>query len=299
MQLRKSFLGSRMLRVIRLLGISLSFLFVLGFFSMAVVYVWFLTHPGCSLGVQPVENLPKPEEVWLENPGKQRLRAWSSPSQNGAAILAAGARDGSLGENLPPVSFLVENGYGVLQIDQRNCARPASPVTMGMQEFLDLEAGLAYLKAITEVQTIGIFGFSMGGVTAIRTAARNPEIAAVVAEGGYHNMGDNIIKPDKPKSVFENAFLHTVAAMLRVYIGVDPWQVSPIDELSSISPRPVLLIYGEHEAESGYARAQYEAALPPKEFWLVPDGNHGSNHLVAREIYEAKILDFFNRTLLP
>jgi fermentation-respiration switch protein FrsA (DUF1100 family) len=100
----------------------------------------------------------------------------------------------------------------------------------------------------------------MGGVTAIRTAARNPEIAAVVAEGGYHNMGDNII--------------------------------------ASISPRPVFLIYGEHEAESGHAGAQYSAALSPKDLWLVPGGSHGSNHQIAPMMYELKILDFFNRSLL-
>ena len=170
---------------------------------------------------------------------------------------------------------------------------------MGMEEFQDIEAGLAYLNTKTDVKRIGIFGFSMGGVTAIRTAARNPEIAAVVAEGGYHNMGDNIIKPDKHKSVFENAFLYTIAGMLWIYSGVNPWQVSPVDDLASISPRPVFLIYGEHEAESGHAQEQYDAALPPKHLWIVPGGSHGSNYGVAPEIYEAKILDFFNRTLLP
>ncbi len=138
----------------------------------------------------------------------------------------------------------------------------------------------------------------MVGVTAIRSAARNPEIAAVVAEGGYHNMGDNIIKPDKRKSVFETAFLHTVAGMFWVYSSINPWQVSPIDDLASISPRPVFLIYGEHEAESGHAGAQYSAALSPKDLWLVPGGSHGSNHQIAPMMYELKILDFFNRSLL-
>jgi len=299
MQQELHHITSRKVRMTKLTGIALGSLFVLGFFGMAAIYVWTLTHPGCSIGIQPPANLPQPEEVWLENLHGQRLRAWYYPPQNKAAILAAGAGTGSLGDNLPPVSFLIVHGYGILQIDQRNCANPASPVTMGMEEFQDIEAGLAYLNTKTDVKRIGIFGFSMGGVTAIRTAARNPEIVAVLAEGGYHNMGDNIIKPDKHKSVFENAFLYTIAGMLWIYSGVNPWQVSPVDDLATISPRPVFLIYGEHEAESGHARAQYDAALPPKQLWTVPGGNHGSNYLVAPEIYEAKILDFFNRTLLP
>lgn len=132
--------------MIKLTGISLSLLFVLGFFGMAMIYVWFLTHPGCNMEIQPAASLPRPEELWLENSAGQKLRAWYYPPQNGSVVLAAGARTGSLGENMPPISFLVESGYGVLQIDHRNCAVPASFVTMGMREFVDMEAGLAYLK---------------------------------------------------------------------------------------------------------------------------------------------------------
>jgi fermentation-respiration switch protein FrsA (DUF1100 family) len=57
-----------------------------------------------------------------------------------------------------------------------------------------------------------------------------------------------------------------------------------------------LFIYGEAEAESG--KAQFEVAGDPKELWIVPDGTHGRNHVVAAEDYEQRLLDFFNQSLL-
>ena len=110
MQQELHHITSRKVRMTKLTGIALSSLFVLGFFGMAAIYVWALTHPGCSIGILPAANLPQPEEVWLENLDGQRLRAWYYPPQNKAAILAAGAGTGSLGDNLPPVSFLIEYG---------------------------------------------------------------------------------------------------------------------------------------------------------------------------------------------
>lgn len=279
-----------------------SFTFILSiaglFFGSAIGYVLILTNPGCNPDHMPPPGLPLPLEVMLNNADGQELRAWYYPPQNGAVILMLGAQTGSLGDNLPPVEFLLENGYGALQIDHRNCAIPASPVTMGAREIHDAEAGLAFLKTQAEVKVIGAFGFSMGGVTAIRSAARNPGIVAVVAEGGYHNMGDNIIKPGKTKSILEKAFLYTVTGLLWILNNVNPWQVSPIDDIASISPRPIFLIYGEHESESGHAQAQFNAAQQPKQFWLVPGGNHGSNHATAPEQYQVRILDFFNNVLL-
>ncbi len=79
--------------------------------------------------------------------------------------------------------------------------------------------------------------------------------------------------------------------------GESPWRVSPIDDLARISPRAVLLIYGEHELDNGRGDRQYKAAKEPKELWVVPGGDHGRNYEVAREDYREKVLEFFDRYL--
>ena len=266
---------------------------------MAWGYIYILTHQRCVTEHAPIAGIAAPQEIELMSSDGVTVRGWYYPGQNGAALLALGGPGGSLGSQQPPVKFLIEAGYGVLQIDSRRCARPPAAVTLGAKEVLTAAAGLEFLKNQPGVEHIGVIGFSMGGVTAIRTAARYPQIEAVVAEGGFYNMGDDFVGRGEPKSIFTAIFLHTVAAAYWVQIGVSPWEVSPIDDLPTISPRPVFLIYGEKEIGNGHGREQYEAALQPKTLWVPPGGSHGRNHAVAPEEYERRVLEFFGQYLLP
>lgn len=242
---------------------------------------------------------PEPQPITLHTQDGLAIRAWYYPSQNGAVILALGAANGSLGNRLPPVNFLLDAGYGILQIDSRNCAVPAAPVTLGGREILDGAAALDFLQARPDVFHTGAIGFSMGGVTAIRLAARYPAVGAVVDDGGYFNLGKDFVEPDQPKPLHRSLFLYSLAGMFWFRTGVNPWEISPIDDLPRISPRPVLLIYGEHEASTGRAWTQYEAALEPKNIWIVSGSRHGENHFIDPATYEHKVLDFFEQAFSP
>ena len=265
--------------------------------GLAGVYTYVLTHPGCDPAPEYVAGLPEPEVIWLTSAEGRSLQAWYYPGKNGGAILVAGGMGGALGDNLPPVEFLVQEGYAVLQIDTRACAIPPAPVTLGGKEVDDLSSGLKFLQLQPGVQRIGAFGFSMGAAGTIRLAATHPEIAAVVAEGGYYNLGDDFIEPDVPESLPRKLFLYAIALTYWVQSQVNPWQVSPLADLPRLSPRPVFLIYGEHEAASGRAQLQFSAAGEPKELWVVPGGDHGKNHLVSPDQYRQRIIDFFDRYL--
>ena len=265
----------------------------------ASVFVGKLIQPGCPAAVPFGENFSSPEKIQLQTQEGVSVPAWYFPSQNGAAIITLGGLGGALGTALPPAGPLMEAGFGVRQIGSRACATPVHPVTLGGSEIQEAAAGLAFLLSRTEVDParIGIFGFSMGGVGAIRTAARHPEIAAVVAEGGYFNLGDDFVEPDAPEPLFRKVFLVTVAGVFWQRTGHNPWQLSPVDEIGALSPRPVLLIYGEHEAGSGRAQLQFDTAGEPKELWVVPGGDHGKNHLAAPGEYTQRIVTFFKNTL--
>ncbi|MBC8507913.1 MAG: hypothetical protein ISR58_11665 [Anaerolineales bacterium] len=276
--------------------------------GLAWVYVSALTQPGCSAPIN-LEEIDLPEEHWLTTEDGLLLRAWYYPSKNGAAVLALGGIGGSLGDVLPPVRPLIEAGYGVLQIDSRACARPHARVTLGAYEIHDAAAGIAFLLTRPDIdpEKIGAIGFSMGGVTIIRAAAlrqssgqaRQPQIKALVAEGGYDQLGKHIIQPDAGHSLPRKIFLYTVAGVFWVQIGVNPWEISPLDDIAKISPRPVFLIYGEHELERGGGKAQFDAAEEPKLLWVVPRGDHGGNYQVAKEEYERRIVEFFKQALFP
>lgn len=291
--------NKRILKLTAFTALSCALLYLVISTSLAGVYAYFLTHPACMTNPPRIPGLPSPEEHWLSTSDGLSLRTWYYPGDNGAAILALGGMGGALGENLPPVEFLIHAGFGVLQIDSRACARPASVVTLGAKEVLDAEAGLSFLRSRPEVEKIGIFGFSMGAATAVRTAARQVDIAAVVAEGGYFNLGEDFVEPESQINLLYRTFLYTIAGAYQFFSGVNPWQVSPIDDLPSISPRPLLLIYGEGEAGSGRALAQFDAAREPKTLWIVPGGAHGSNFAASPGEYQSRIVEFFNAALQP
>ena len=266
--------------------------------GLAWLYAYFLTHPACFSNPSPIPGLPEPEEHWLKTSDGLSLRAWYYPGENGAAIIALDGMGGALGENLPPVEFLIRAGFGVLQIDSRACARPSSAVTLGAKEAFDAEAGLMFLQSRPEVEIIGIFGFSMGAAAAVRSAARQVDIAAVVAEGGYFNLGEDFVEPDSRLGLPHQVFLYSIAGAYWLFSGVNPWEVSPIEDLPAISPRPLLLIYGEREADSGRALAQYAVAREPKTLWIVPGGAHGSNYAASPGEYRRRVIEFFKKELL-
>jgi dipeptidyl aminopeptidase/acylaminoacyl peptidase len=269
-------------------------------FALAWVYVSSLTHPGCPGLPDPLPGSGPVEAVWLPAADGLSILAWYYPSKNGAAVITLGGMNGALGDRLPHAAPLLQSGFGVLQIDSRACAKPPAAVTLGASEDAEAAAALDFLKNRTEVdpQRIGIMGFSMGGAAAIRAAARNPGLAAVLAEGGYFNLGDDILEPEERLGIARRVFLYSVAGVYWWQTGSNPWEVSPVDELPAISPRPLLLIYGENETLDAHAYEQYSTAGEPKDLWVVPGGAHGRNHLAAPVVYAQQITSFFQGALL-
>ena len=266
--------------------------------GLAWMYVFAVTHPGCPKP-QYIPGIVTPEEHWLKMEDGKILRVWYYPSRNGAAILAMGSMGGSLGSQLPPVGFLIQHGYGVLQVDSRACAVPPNLVTLGLYEVYDAASGLAFLQSRPEVDPsrIGAFGFSMGGAAVVRMAARCPGVAAVLDEGGYFNLGRDFVELDEPVNIIQQLFLYTIAHLFWREVEASPWESSPLDDVASISPHPLFLIYGEHELISGRGEQQYQAARQPKELWVVPGGAHGTNYWVAKDEYERRVLEFFAKAL--
>jgi len=291
-------LAKVLLIILRL--IYTAFLLLLGIvivnFTLAWIFVRGLTHPGCQIP-DPVAGVPKLEEHWLETEDGVAIRIWYIPSRNGAAVISLGGPAGELQVQIPPIDFLLEAGYGIVLVDTRACATPPVPVTLGGDEIYDGEAAMAFLKGRNEiaVNRIGVMGFSMGGATAFRLAAQHPEIRAVVRDGGFTNLGV-LLAPSGDSSIPQNLFRTATFVFYRQQTGIVPWTVSPIDNLPSISPRPVLLIYGEEEAFSG--REQYQVPGENKILWIVPGGKHGQNHLIAPQEYRHRVLAFFDQALL-
>jgi dienelactone hydrolase len=280
-------------------------------------YAHALVYPGCSgphrtpddIGIMGYQQVTFGSQAGRADFGELsraanldrfRLTAWWLPSQNRAAVILfpgiGQSRDGMLDQG----ALLARHGYGVLFTEPHSCANPDLPFTAGYLEVSEVAGALAFVQAQPEVdaQRIGVLGFSVGGATAILGAAQLEDIQAVVAEGNFYNLGHDIANIGGNNSLLQSFYSHTILFFYRYYTGVDARLVSPIDAIAKISPRPVLLIFGEYEVEDGRAHEQFAAAGQPKALWIVPGLGHGGYIQTWPEEYEAQVISFFDEALL-
>ena len=220
------------------------------------------------------------------------LRGWYIPPANSAAIILAHGYAGNRLMLLPEAQILAEQGYGVLLFDFRGHGESQDAlVTIGDHERRDLSAAIDFVSAQPDIEKIGAIGFSMGAATLAQIAARDNRLDAVVIEAAFPTLVEEIHYRSRYFGPLSQ--IPSLRAVRRS--GVDVDGVRPIDDLCAISPRPVLLIYGELDADvpPGTAQAMSDAACEPAELWIIGGAAHQNYTEVAPEEYAARLLNFF------
>ena len=277
---------------VRLLCLALIVTWVIVLGSLSFDYVNSLTLPGCIAGA------PKPvgfEPVSLHTPDGYTLSGWYHAPANGAVILLLAGNGGNRDGMLPDALLLARHGYGSLTLEYRNCAGGRS--SLGYREADDLRLMAEYALRQPGVTRLGALGFSAGSAAVIRGAARLPEIKAVVAEGNYYNLDYEIRNAYAVPLSLEWQIQSLVILSYRGLVGVWPLEVSPVSDLPAISPRPVLLVFGEKEMANNRGNDQLAAAREPKQMWVVPGVGHGGYYQAWPEEYERRIIQFFDQAL--
>jgi fermentation-respiration switch protein FrsA (DUF1100 family) len=234
------------------------------------------------------------QEIILLTSDGIRLEAWYTPPKNGALILTAHGYGARRSEDF--YALFAEHGYGVLAWDFRgHGASSGDLVTMGYSEVLDVEAVLAYALAQPDVEHIGGWGGSMGGVTMIRAAARNPEIEALVVDSPFATLEDEMdLRVPYP----------LLRPLIRFFAeretGLSPDMLRPVDEIGSISPRPVFIIQGMGDTMIPVNSADrlYKAADEPRLLWTEADVPHLNMYAYYKTRYTKRVINFFNTYLL-
>jgi dipeptidyl aminopeptidase/acylaminoacyl peptidase len=262
--------------------------------GFAAIYANQLLHVGCQGDLASQAEFGYPAEaVTFPSSDGVELRGWFSAGQTdpGVAIIALPGHGGNTRFALPDALILADAGYSTLVFEPRYCADPDRVSSTGVHEARDVLGAVAYLQSRADVAHIGALGFSAGGTSLLLAAAQTPALEAVIAMGGYDSLRDDVLETDVNLGWYERLMRHMILWTIGLE-GVSLREASPVDVIGQISPRPVLLIYGEAEAEPGVAL--YEAAQPPKDIWIVPGAVHGSYPVTAPDEYRRRILDFFD-----
>ncbi len=234
------------------------------------------------------------QDVELITEDHVKLSAWYTPPKNGAVILVAHGYGDKRPESI--YELFASHGYGVLAWDFRAHGKSAGEFSsLGYYETLDAKAALDFALTQPDVEHIGAWGGSMGAVTMIRTAARQPEIEALVADSPFATLEDELMM-QVPFPVMR--------PLIRFFAeresGITLDQVRPVDDIGRISPRPVFLIQGMADGmvllDSG--QRLYNAAGEPRQLWEEDGVSHLSMYTYYKAEYTKRVINFFNEYLL-
>lgn len=256
--------------------------------------------PDVTQAGMPVETVHFPATDGV------RLSGWlAAASPRAPTVILVHGFKGSRVAMLPWAHFLYAAGYNVLLFDDRGCGESEGwAITLGAREADDLIGAVQYLegRADLPVKRYGAIGVSLGAGVVLLAAAREPALAAVVADSAWtderaqlDHMGTLPIGP------FAVPALPYEPAMVDALIGARLEDVRPLAAIPRIAPRAVLLI---HSADDGNTttplsgeRALYAAAGEPKAQWIAPSGGHAGALQAHPQEYEHQVLTFFTAHL--
>ena len=291
-------------RVLRLAGTIVSTAVLLAFLlptGLGFVTLWGVTHPGCTSGPTPQAlGLPAPEDVRVPSRLGVDFPGYFFPGTNGATVIIPPAYGQDRSGWLNEAAVLIWAGYGVLTYDSRTCLGIA-PHSLGVWEADDILDAFAYLRGRGDVDAarIGIQGFSQAGASALLAAARELGLRAVVAEGGYLDYGAQTLGIGLTRDFFTSLFGLGAQWGYRASTGLDLSLLRPEAGLASIAPRPVLLVYGQHELTLAGARRAAETYSHVR-LWEVPGATHGTYLRAAGEAtFSQHVVGFFDAALAP
>ncbi|HEV2236281.1 MAG TPA: alpha/beta fold hydrolase, partial [Ktedonobacterales bacterium] len=206
-----------------------------------------------------------------------RLAGWFALASPAAptVVLVHGFK-GSRVSMLPWARFLFAAGYNVLLYDSRGCGQSAGwGIALGAGEAADVIGAVRYVRGRADLTShlVGALGISLGAGDVLLAAAREPGLAAVVADSAWTDERPQLDRMGAvPAGPLALPVLPYEPALVDALIGARLEATRPLAVIARITPRAVLLI---HSGDDGNAttplageRALYAAAIAPKAQWI-------------------------------
>lgn len=250
------------------------------------------------------------EEITIEGPRGSTIRGWLIPASNGArdvAVVALHGRGGDRRSQLPHAPMLHSAGVAVALIDLRENGLSdgnGAGTGLGMREADDALATAAELRR-RGYRSVVLFGCSLGASAAVIAAARDPNIAGVLAESPLESMSayvrDDTATRLRRRGMRANWVASTwaelVVTITRARVSLTHLE-NPIDVVNLIAPRPVLIIHGGRDETVPLAHAQRLAtrAGASARLLTIPEAGHCNGFEAAPTVYAEQVRQLLELT---
>jgi uncharacterized protein len=231
------------------------------------------------------------------------LRGWKvrPPRANGSwVLLFHGVADNRVGVT-GHAEVLLQAGYSVVMMDARAHGASEGPIaTYGWLERRDTRGIVDALEATEHPSHLFALGESMGGGIALQSAAVEPRIEAVVAEASFANLTEAAYDyAGLRRFPWLGKTLFAPGAWMMVYRGqsLAGFPASEVSPEKAVAARafPVLLIcdMGDVALPCRHTKMIYDAALGPKEMWVVPGAYHTAALGFQPAEFRRRVLSFY------
>ena len=145
---------------------------------------------------------------------------------------------------------MIRNNISLCTFDFTGCGNSEGEyVTLGYNEWKDVEEVYNYVRGKKKVTQIGLWGRSMGAVTALKYAHKNPEIKVVVFDSPFKNLksliSDICKKNSKIPSIILNGALKIISKTIKDKANFDIYDLDPIKDDAPHIQAPGFFIVGE------------------------------------------------------
>ena len=291
---------------LRLLGLIFIELLVIVYIGIPVYYGYANDHPvRFPITITPAELNLSYEDVELTANDGVVLKGWYVPPKNGAVIIALHGFNGNRTHVLNHAAALIEHGYGVLMFDMRAHGESGGEhFGAGWTSDRDVVAAVDYLRQRADVQPdrIGGLGLSSGAQVLLYGALRTESLRALWLDGTgvsrYEDFADPFI-PDVEGLWFMSPMVWMSDRMVELFCGCAA-NVPFKEAVTQIAPRPMMFVAaGQAPYEISLARRYAANARGSAGVWELLDAAHIGGLFSYPTEYARRMIEFFDRTLLP
>jgi len=187
------------------------------------------------------------DDVWLDGPNGKKLHTWFIPVSGLApAVVVLHGWGGNSGFMLPFAVPLRQAGFHVLFVDARGHGMSERDDFSSMPRFAeDLDVAVDWLRARTDVRSVGVVGHSVGAAASILATSRRSDVGAVVAVASFAHPGE-FMESAKPIVLLPRPLAAVTLKTIERVIGFGFDDIAPRNRIGRVTA-PLLLIHGDED----------------------------------------------------